>query len=132
MGFSEGGVRAYRRAPQQASDHPGSLAFWNQSATLTCNMGSIGWLVWDQWNVDHIGRHEVSPEEVKQVCRGSCHISETYAGRLRIIGLTDAGRMLTVILAPKGEDAFYPVTARSASRKERALYRQQEEGGEAA
>ena len=53
-----------------------------------------------------------------------------YAGRTMLIGLTEAGRLLSVVLAPEGGDAYYVVTARTASRKERRLYRSIE-GGEA-
>jgi hypothetical protein len=25
-------------------------------------------LIWDDWNIAHIARHEVSPDEVEEVC----------------------------------------------------------------
>jgi len=87
-------------------------------------------LVWDNWNIAHIARHQVIPEEVEEVCEGNPTTSQTYAGRIRVAGPTRAGRMLTIILAPKGEEGvYYLVTARSADRKERKEY-QQEKGGE--
>jgi uncharacterized DUF497 family protein len=79
-------------------------------------------LRWDAWNVEHIARHRVLPEEVEEVCHGPYVASETYGGRLRVIGPTSGGRMLTVILAPEGRGMFYPVTARPTSRQERRLY----------
>src|SRR4030042_4746192 len=79
-------------------------------------------LNWDASNVSHIARHQVTPEEVEQVCHGQFVSSETYKGRIRIIGSTAEGRMLTVILAPISPGWFYPVTARPASRKERQRY----------
>lgn len=81
-------------------------------------------LIWDTSNVAHIARHEVVPEEVEQVCHGDFVSSETYNGRIRVIGATNAGRMLTVILAPQGRGVYYPVTARPASLKERRRYRE--------
>lgn len=43
--------------------------------------------------------------------------------RKRVIGATQDGRILTIILAPSGKsEIYYPVTARPADRKERALY----------
>jgi hypothetical protein len=69
-------------------------------------------LHWDAWNLDHIARHDVRPDEVLEVCVGDIIASETYAGRLRLIGRTASGRMLTVILAPEGEGVYYAVTAR--------------------
>lgn len=79
-------------------------------------------LIWDAWNVPHIARYEVVPEEVEQVCYGRPWTSATYAGRLRVVGPTARGRMLTAILAPKGRGTYYPVTARPASPRERRLY----------
>lgn len=87
-------------------------------------------LVWDAWNVAHIARHEVSPEEVDELCQRDPIVDQTYGGRLRLVGRTRAGRMLTVILAPEDDaGAFYTVTARPASRKERRKYRERK-GGE--
>ena len=79
-------------------------------------------LRWDAWNVGHIARHDVTPDEVEQLCRGKPLTSETYRERLRLIGPTDAERMLTVILAPEGNGVYYTVTARPASRRERRRY----------
>ncbi len=89
-------------------------------------------IVWDEWNVAHIARHQVTPGEVEEVVWGEPLAGETYAGRLRLIGLTREGRMLTVILAPKGAGMYYTVTARVASKKERVLYREWKGGEQAA
>lgn len=85
-------------------------------------------LVWDAWNVGHIARHEVTPDEVEEVCRMDVHTSRTYKGRIRVIGQAKTGRMLTVILAPVRPEVYYPVTARPASRREREMYRSLERG----
>lgn len=86
----------------------------------------ISRLVWDDWNVEHIARHDVSPEEVEEVCHREALVHETYGGRLRVIGMTSSGKALTVIAAPKGEDGvYYPVTARAASSRERMIYREE-------
>ena len=82
-------------------------------------------LIWDSWNVAHIARHAVTPDEVEEVCHGQPMFTETYGGRLRVIGATKVGRLLTVILSLKSQDVYYPVTARSASRKEQHLYNEQ-------
>jgi uncharacterized DUF497 family protein len=83
-------------------------------------------LIWDTWNVPHITRHQVVPEEVEEVCHGQPITSETYNGRLRVVGPTLNGRMLTVILAPQEEQGvYYVVTARPADRRERRNYDQQ-------
>ena len=83
-------------------------------------------LIWDTWNVPHIARHQVAPEEVEEVCHGDPVTSDTYKGRLRVVGPTRSGRVLTVILAPEDEEGvYYPVTARPADRRERRNYEQQ-------
>jgi uncharacterized protein len=82
-------------------------------------------LLWDAWNIAHIARHDVIPEEVEEVCHGQPVTSQTYKGRLRVVGPTRSRRMLTVILAPTEEPGvYYPVTARPADRKERRSYEQ--------
>lgn len=87
-------------------------------------------LIWDSWNVSHIARHQVSPEEVEQVCHNDPFSDTGKKGRIRLIGPTDGGRMLSIILDPEEEaGVYYPVTARPASRKERRYYNEQK-GGE--
>jgi uncharacterized DUF497 family protein len=88
-------------------------------------MSFVRRLRWTDWNVAHIARHSVLPEEVEQVCHGDVWTTETYSGRLRVIGPTSRGRVLTVILAPEGRGVYFPVTARPASRKERQAYADQ-------
>ena len=83
-------------------------------------------LIWDTWNIAHIARHDVIPEEVEEVCHGQPITSQTYKGRLRVVGPTRNRRMLTAILAPTEQPGvYYPVTARPADRKERRHYEQQ-------
>lgn len=87
-------------------------------------------LVWDAWNVAHMARHAVIPEEVEQVCHGDFIVRQAKKGRLMVTGATQAGRVLAVILDPEDdEDVYYPVTARPADRKERQIYRQRKGGG---
>ena len=85
-------------------------------------------LVWDEWNIAHIARHDVLPEDVEEVCHNDSIVSEKYNDRLRVIGLTGSGAILTVILAPESAGVYYVVTARPASRKARQLYRARKGG----
>ena len=83
-------------------------------------------LIWDTWNIAHIARHDVIPDEVEEVCHGWPVTNQTYKGRIRVVGPTRSRRMLTVILAPADEPGvYYLVTARPADRKERRSYEQQ-------
>ena len=86
-------------------------------------------LMWDAFNVPHIARHAVTPEEVEQVCHGDHLVREGYNHRLMLVGPTDVGRVLAIILAPRGDDVYYPVTAYSASRRLQRIY-EEEKGGE--
>ena len=84
-------------------------------------------LIWDTWNIAHIAHHDVIPDEVEEVCHGHPVTSQTYNGRIRVLGPTHARRMLTVILAPTDQQGiYYPITARPADRKERRHYEQQQ------
>ena len=81
-------------------------------------------LIWDPWNVAHIARHEVTPEEAEEVCHGKPLVQVGKQGRLLVFGPTLSGRMLTVVLDPESADEgiYYPVTARPSSRRERAIH----------
>lgn len=60
-------------------------------------------LIWDAWNVAHIARHQVTPSEVEEVYQQKHLTRPSKKNRLAITGPTFAGRMLTVIIAPKEE-----------------------------
>jgi len=81
--------------------------------------------------VAHIARHNVTPDEVEEVSHGPFIARQAYHGRLMLIGPTQEGRMLTVVLGPEPNEGgvYYPVTARPASREDRYHYRD-ERGGE--
>ena len=88
-------------------------------------MASIGDLAWDVWNVNDIARHGVVPVEADEVCANAVRILQSYADRIVVIGPTNAGRKLAVVLEPLDPDTKtnYVVTTRPASRRERRLYR---------
>ena len=77
-------------------------------------------LTWDEDNVEHIGRHRVSPEEVEDVCYSANKIAtRSREGRVAIRGQTGDGRYLLVILLPQGGGSHHPVTARDLTRQEK-------------
>lgn len=79
-------------------------------------------LIWSDANIAHIARHQINPSEVEEVCFGEHMATDSYGGRVLVIGSTQDGKVLTIILHEKEERVFFPVTARPASRKERKLY----------
>jgi uncharacterized DUF497 family protein len=89
-------------------------------------------LVWDSRNEPHIWeRHQITRAEVEEVCYGDAenlHVENTYGGRYLVIGPKRGGKLFAVVLAPKGEGNFYPVSARRASAKERRAYREWKAG----
>lgn len=92
-------------------------------------MVKIKKLVWDEWNIKHISRHDVIPNEVEEVCQGDPVFRSSYKGRKLVIGPTKSGRMVTVALDPEPDlvDIYYPVTAHPASKKERRRYKETKE-----
>ncbi len=68
-------------------------------------------LEWDDDNVGHIALHEVTPDEVEDVCFG-VHIG-TREGDQRYVlsGQTSAGRYLNVVVERIGKGLFRPITA---------------------
>ena len=86
-------------------------------------MLNIKKLIWDSWNIAHIARHDVVPEEVEFVCHNDPLVQEGKKGRLLVIGLTSDEKYLAVILdAEEEKGVYYPVTARTASKRERKIY----------
>lgn len=80
-------------------------------------------LIWDTWNISHIARHNVIPDEVEEVCHDLPLVlrGQTKA-RLILIGSTDAGRILGIVLESKGRGNYYLVTSYDASVSDIALY----------
>lgn len=75
-------------------------------------------LVWDDWNKNHLYRHEISIEEVEEVCHRKHHIKESYRKRILLVGKTSKGRVLAIVLSPEdrnlhryGKGMYYVITA---------------------
>lgn len=64
-------------------------------------------------------KHGVTIDEVYEACQNVLHTSEAKYGRISVIALTKSGRYLTIILAYKSNDSYYPVSARDANKKEK-------------
>ena len=81
-------------------------------------------IVWDEWNIDHIRKHDVTQKEAEEIITGDSILQASYKGRFVAIGPTNRGRMLAVVIGPTpGEPgAFYVFSARPASRRERAEF----------
>lgn len=80
---------------------------------------------WDPANREHIRRHGVTPDEAEQAVRNdplelgaAFHENEL---RRMLLGPTDAGRLLTVVLTER-KGRVRIVTIYPANRKQRKLY----------
>lgn len=92
-------------------------------------MVTINKLIWDEWNVSHIARHSVKPNEVEEICYGDPLVQQGNKGRIVLIGPTISGQIIEVVLDPEpNEGVYYVVTAHVASKKDRILY-QKTKGG---
>ncbi len=89
---------------------------------------TISRIIWDEWNVAHIAKHQVIPNEVEEVLHSKFIIEPTYRERLSIIGPTKLNRMLTIVVHEDQKDVYYVITARDAEEKELQAY--YEERGE--
>ena len=83
-------------------------------------------LVWDDWNVAHLReRHQITREEVESVLQSALSVAqETYKQRLLVVGPSNSGGILAVVIGPvpEMEGVFYTFSARPASRKERRYF----------
>jgi uncharacterized DUF497 family protein len=83
----------------------------------------IGDLEWDDENVEHIARHNVSPEEVEDICYGF-HLSEKAGGgRYVLSGQSSSGRYLNVVIERIGRKLFRTITAFEMSDSYKRKYR---------
>lgn len=78
-------------------------------------------LIWDEWNIEHIKKHEVCVNEIEEVCSQPINSYKSYQNRLIVLGRTKNGRLLTLVLMKKNKGIYYLITARDMSRKERKL-----------
>ena len=85
----------------------------------------INELEWDDENVEHIARHNVSPKEVEDVCFG-LYLSEREGNNRYILsGKTEDGRYVNVVVERVGKGIFRPITAFEMSEKYKVRYKKQ-------
>ena len=87
-------------------------------------------LIWDDWNVAHIARHDVLPNEEEEACAGNRIEREAYRQRIFLVGTTKTGRILTIILELGEEQGVYrPITAYDASKRSIKAYQEENKLG---
>lgn len=75
-------------------------------------------LVFDEHNLEHIKKHNVTREEIEKLGKNFLYHRKTHTGRYLAVGRVSL-RILTVIIKRKSVNSYYLITARDASKKER-------------
>lgn len=84
----------------------------------------ISSLVWDDYRIDHIARHDVEPGEVEEVCDDPFHRAHREGhNRYRLYGQSSAGRYLFVVLECVEGSHYRPITARDMTPGEKRNFR---------
>ena len=83
-------------------------------------------LTWPEDRINHIAQHDVTPEEVEEVCFGKALVQHAKSeGRnpvYYVLGQTEAGRYLFCVVIRFPDGRGYPITARPMTDKERRRY----------
>lgn len=76
---------------------------------------------WDDVNIAHIARHNVTPEEVEEAFEGRHQIRRSMAGRYTLLGRSASGRYLMVAFIMRATEVR-TITARDMTSAERRRY----------
>lgn len=77
---------------------------------------------WNEWNIEHIDQHDVTPQKVEEACYYQPFILKTRHGRYLILGQTQGGRYLATVIEYKGKGLAKTVTCRHMNDAERNRY----------
>ncbi len=82
-------------------------------------------LFWGEENISHIARHRVIPDEAEQVVFSARCLKRKGKGEkiYYVLGKTESGRYLFIVLRDLGKAAARIITARDMSNKEKKLYK---------
>jgi uncharacterized DUF497 family protein len=77
---------------------------------------------WDDDNIFHIGRHEITPDEAEEVFEGSYKIRGARQKLYAAYGETLDGRLLFVVFRRLTAGTIRVVTARDMEDKDRKIF----------
>ena len=84
----------------------------------------ITWFEWDDNNIEHIARHNISPDEVEDVAfDDKPWIKKGRKGTRYMLGYTVSGRYLFMVYVLKGRGIARVITAMDMDEKTRKLYK---------
>ena len=80
---------------------------------------------WNEWNVEHLARHGVNPEEAEEVVIGATqpYPLERPDEKWLVWGRTWRGRALQVVFIVDENDTLYVIHARDLTRREKHQFR---------
>ncbi len=85
---------------------------------------------WDDHNIEHIARHQVSPDEVEDVAfDDEPWIRRGKKGTRYMLGFTIGGRYLFVVYVLKRNGVARAITAMDMDHKTRKLYKKRMKRG---
>ena len=77
-------------------------------------------LIWENGgNVDHISRHNVTPDEVEEVCFSEYLYRQETSQKYILSGQSLSGRYLNVVVERIHKGLFRPITAFEMSEKDK-------------
>ncbi|HEY6313635.1 MAG TPA: hypothetical protein VIY52_22920 [Streptosporangiaceae bacterium] len=77
---------------------------------------------WTDDSEERIAKHGVTPEEVEQATQRPFYTMPGRGGTTLLLGQTQAGRYLLVVLARAGDGRWHVVTARAMTDSERRVF----------
>lgn len=87
--------------------------------------GVFGEVMWTEDSETHIARHNVTPLEVEQVLYSQPRLA--VSGRddtTEVLGQTDAGRRLLVVVTEASDGRDFVITARDMTDNEKRTFRE--------
>jgi uncharacterized DUF497 family protein len=84
---------------------------------------NIDSLYWDDENIEKISKHNVSPQEVEDVCFETHIIRREGDRRYILSGQSANGRYLNVVIERVHKGSFRPITAFEMSENYKRRYR---------
>lgn len=88
-------------------------------------MIKINRVIWEDWNINHIAKHNVIQGEVEEVLHSKFVICPSYRDRILITGKTSRDRFITIIAHEEVKNVYYIITARDATEPEIKEYEEQ-------
>ena len=86
-------------------------------------------LIWTKSNIEHIGFHHITVEEVEEgIFENVPFFTKGREDRIYCFTHTPDGKYLFIVLAPKKQGAYYVITAREMTKRERTWYNKKKGG----